>query len=355
MNDKWWISIAFIAMFLVGCQSAEQFSPEQVMEKAMESGEEETPYYGEMTMTVTDDDDTFEITSKEWRKGNQSLEEVVVEGDKMTTLKNGEVVMIYDEVDNTVMETEFEEGTELNLSSKERLEKMLELVEDTHTLEKKADEKIAGRDAMHLVAEKKPDKKSLFGDQEIWIDKENWLVLKTIDQTEDNQSVMEYTKIEMEPKMSDDIFTLDLPDDVEVESLDDYDMEKEITLEEGMEILEESFLYLDEQDGLTLDKVTHFDMEEEGAIVSIDLHYELAGLPYLDLSVMKIEDEEEIDDGLSEEIDIRGYEGSYVDLDGAHMVTWTEGGFQYNAWFINPNISIEEMQEQLEEMEEVTK
>src|SRR5699024_10621420 len=80
---KWSTAIVFIAIILVGCQSAEQYSPEQVMEKAIESEVEETPYYGEMTIKMEDDEDTFELKSKEWRKGNKSLEEVVAEGEKV--------------------------------------------------------------------------------------------------------------------------------------------------------------------------------------------------------------------------------------------------------------------------------
>lgn len=353
MKGKWLVSVGFITMFLIGCQSADQFSPEQVMEKALESEADETPYYGEMEMTIKDDEDTFTITSKEWHKGNQSLDETVTEGEKMITLKNGESVMIYDVAENVVMETEFAANSELNLSSKERLENMLELVGKTHTLEKKQDEQIAGRDAMHIVAEKNPGEKSIFGTQEIWIDKENWLVLKTIDKTEDSYSVMEYTTLEMDPNMSDDIFTLDLPDDVEVESLDDLNNEEQISLEEGIEKIGGPFMYLKETEDLTLEKITYFNFDESETTLSIDLSYHLSGLPYMELSVMEKTDDDLMDDDLSETIEVRGEEASYLDLDGAHMVTWIEGDFQYNAWFINPNMSMDEVKALLEEMEEI--
>ena len=350
---KWSTAFVFIAILLVGCRSAEQYSPEQVMEKAIESEAEEIPYYGEMTMKIEDDEDIFELKSKEWRKGNKSLEEVVAEGEKVITLKEDTTITMYDETENTVMETEFEEDSELNLSSKEQLENMLENVEETHTFEKRDDEKIAGRDTMHIVAEKKQGEKSIFGTQEIWIDKENWRVLKTIDETEDSYSVMEYTKFEIEPDMSDDVFTLDLPDDVEIDSFDD-DLEEEITLEEAQEKLGDDILYIKEDDEFILDEVTYQDLfDEDDEAFLIELSYEKDHLPYMDISITETDDEEEELDDVSEPVDIRGVEGSYTDLDDAHIISWTEDGYDYSIFFINPNLSLDEMTEQIEKMEEV--
>lgn len=349
---------SILAVILMGCRAVEQFSPDQVMENVITSETEETPYYGEMTITMTDVDETFEIYVKEWRKGSMSLEEATTDGDVMVTLKDGKKMTIYDAAENTVFESEFDEPAELNYTSRERVENLLELTEDTHTLKKQGDDTIAGRDAIHLVAEKKPGEKSLFGKQEIWIDKENWLVLKTINHTGDNSSTIEYTTLEMDPDMSDDVFEIEMPDDVTIEKLSEEGSDRMITLEEAKAQMETPFMYFPDDDALILEEITSFETLEEQQNNSVELTYYLDGLPYVELSVMLADDSMdadrlEVDDAISESVSVRGNEASYLDLDGAHMLIWEEEGFQYSLWFINPNITREEIEQLVNKMEEV--
>lgn len=350
--------IPLLLVLLVGCQEAvDQFSPDQVMEKAIASSTEEAPYYGEIKMTIEDSDDKFVMDVKEWRKGDKSLEETTAEGETMVTLKEGNTIKMYDVTSNVLYETEFDDSTELNLSSKERVENLLELTEDTHTIEKQENEIIAGREAIHLIAEKKPDKKSLFGTQEIWIDKENWLVLKTTDHSADSYSIMEYTKLELDAQIDDDVFTLDLPDDVTIEDFSDDLGDEEITLEEAIEKMDDEFLYFQEDDSLTIEEVTHFvSADDEFNMESVDISYNKDGLPYMDVSIIKSDDSDEDftdDDDLSEAITVRDQPGSYLDLDEMKMINWNENGLTYNLWFINPNVTLEEMTELAEKLEEV--
>lgn len=345
-------------IILSGCKAVEQFSPDQVMENVITSDTEDTPYYGEMTITMTDPDESFEMYVKEWRKGRKSLEEVTTDGSAMITLKEGKKITMYDVEENTLFETEFEELSELNHSSKERIENLLELTEDTHTLKKQGDDEIAGREAIHLVAEKKPDEKSLYGKQEIWIDKENWLVLKTINYTGDSYTKMEYTKLEFDPNMDDSVFTIDIPDDVTIETFEEEDLSETITLDEAIERLEHPFMYFPDTDTLTLEEVVYFDSTDEFVMKSVDLKYHLEGLPYMELSIVSSEessDDEDVEmtDEMSDPVTIRGNEGSYLDLDGAHILTWEEGEYDYTIWFINPNTIREEVGDLVKTMEEI--
>ena len=350
--------IPLLLIFLVGCQEAvDQFSPDQVMEKAIASSAEEVPYYGEIKITIEDADDKFVMDVKEWRKGDKSLEETTSEGETMVTLKEGTTIKMYDVTANVLYETEFDDSSELNLSSKERVENLLELTEDTHTIEKQENETIAGREAIHLIAEKKPNEKSLYGTQEIWIDKENWLVLKTANHSADSYSIIEYTKLELDAQIDDDEFTLDLPDDVTIEDFSDDLGDEEITLEEAVEKMDEPFLYIQEDDAFTIEEVTYFvSSDDDYNMESVDISYNKDGLPYVNVSIIKSDDSDEDftdDDELSEAITVRDESGSYVDLDEMKMIDWNENGLTYNLWFINPNVTLEEMTELAETLEEV--
>lgn len=337
-------------IILVGCIGMEQYSPEQVMQNAIASESEDIPYYGVQTITITDPEETFDMEVKEWRKGEKSLEEVTADGEVMVTLMNGNKITVYDPQANTLMETEFDNTDELTFSAKERIEELLDMVGDTHSVEKQADEKIAGREAIHLVAEKNKGEKSLYGRQEMWIDKENWLLLKTISNSGDSRVTLEYTTIEMDPKMDDSVFEIDVPDDVIVEEYDDA-MEEVITLEEGIEKLGSPFMYFRDKDGLKLDVITSYEIANDPLI---ELTYNLDGLPYMNLSIMLSDDEMDLEeDEVTEIISIRGEEGQYIELGEMQMLSWEEGKMAYTITFINPNMTLDEVKTLVDEMEEV--
>ena len=355
MKVKYLTLFACIMMMLIGCKGMEQYSPEQVMKNAIAAESEEASYYGEQTITMTDPEETFEMYVKEWRSGDKSLEEVTADGEVMVTLVEGRNISTYDPQANTLMETEFDNPDELHFSSKERVEELLDSIRDTHSIERKAEEKIAGRETIHLVAEKNKGEKSLYGRQEMWIDKENWLLLKTIFNTGDSKITIEYTTLEMEPKMDDTVFQLDVPDDVMIETFDDV-IEEKITLEDGIKRLGSPFMYFKDQDGLILEEITTYEIADDPMI---ELTYNFDGLPYMDLSVMLIEEdmvgEEDFEeDEIAEAISIRGKEGEYIDFDDMKMLTWEEGLFAYTITFINPNMTLEEVKALVNEMEEVS-
>lgn len=351
MKQKHIILLACMIIILVGCTGMEQYSPEQVMQNAIASESEDIPYYGVQTITITDPEETFDMEVKEWRKGEKSLEEVTADGEVMVTLMNGNKITVYDPQANTLMETEFDNTDELTFSAKERIEELLDMVGDTHSVEKQADEKIAGREAIHLVAEKNKGEKSLYGRQEMWIDKENWLLLKTISNSGDSRVTLEYTTIEMDPKMDDSVFEIDVPDDVIVEEYDDA-MEEVITLEEGIEKLGSPFMYIKDKDGLKLDVITSYEIADDPLI---ELTYNLDDLPYMNLSIMLSDDEMDLEeDEVTETISIRGEEGEYIELGEMQMLSWEEGKIAYTITFINPNMTLDEVKVLVDDMEEIS-
>src|SRR5699024_12691660 len=96
----------------------------------------------------------------------------------------------------------------------------------------------------------------------MWIDKENWHLLKMVDHTADNLSTIEYTNIDLDPNFDDDVFVLDIPDDATFETFDE-DIEETITLNEAIDIMDSSFLYVKDNDKISLEEITTRDYGEE--------------------------------------------------------------------------------------------
>lgn len=89
-----------------------------------------------------------------------------------------------------------------------------------------------GRDAYHLIA-KTNDKETLFGDQELWVDKENWFVLKMISISGDNQVDLGYIKIEFDKVFPEDTFTITLPEGVDIQDMDEIGETTPVAIEEA--------------------------------------------------------------------------------------------------------------------------
>jgi len=347
-------------ILLIGCREIESFSPEQVMQNAMETKEDTLDYYGEQTMTMTDIDDTFTMEVKEWRSGDKSLEEVTAENEVMVTLMEGKNVSFYDEAENTVYHTDLDEQASLDFNAQEQVEDILELVKDTHDIKNEGEEEIAGRPTVHIVATKRKGEKSLYGTHEMWIDKENWLVLKTVSNTGDNKVEMEYTKIDFDSKLDDDVFTLDVPDDATVEMIDDeIETDEDITLEEGAEKLGTTYKYMKEKDDISIDSVSYIELTDDVSLQNVNIDYHHEGLPFMTLSIYldevdRLSDEDIEEDELTQHLILRGQDAELFEMDDTRMLSWSEEGLDYTLTIIHPSYPLEDIKELVEEMEEVS-
>ena len=133
---------------------------------------------------MTSNDGTGDIKITEWvaEDGKRRVETVMEEtGEKAITVNDGTELITYDETTNTAYRIGVTEDLKefQDMSPKEKAEMMLDAIKDTHKMTLVGEEKVIGRDTYHLKAEAK-DKDSLYGDQEIWVDKENWFILKTV-------------------------------------------------------------------------------------------------------------------------------------------------------------------------------
>lgn len=342
-----------MVLLLAACGEDGNMSPNKMLSKAL-AEEENVSYYGEVTFT-SNMKELDEITMKEWRDQGKSRVEVKEDGNEVIAVNDGATLQMYQEATNEVMQFSSEELQDMQMNPKEQINMLLSAIEDTHEVEKLGNEEVSGRDTVHLKATAKEDGE-LFGDQELWIDSEHWVVLKMVMETDAYDSVMEYTKIEFDPDFEEGIFELDIPEDATIEEMDDNDFEEEISLEEAKDILGDSFLYLTEADGHEIDRITLFALEELDSQI-VTLEYTKGGTTSFTLAITAAEDD--IDEQLevfgkdAEETEVRNEEGIYIESGMLRTLIWNEEAFQYSLDPIDPKLILENLLEMTEEMEEI--
>lgn len=347
------IFLGVVAMCLYGCSSATiQYSPDQVIQNALE---ESTPaYYGEIEMTVNDKGSKTEEIAKEWRSsdGKIRMESQNQDGgNKVISVNDGSIMMVYEIDQNKAYMIDDAEILSFNQPSlKDQANMLLELLRDTHEISTENGGEIAGRDTYHLVA--KPTKSNaLFSDVELWIDEETWLVLKIILRMGDSVTEMTYKTIDFNAKMSPDLFTVDLPEDVEIENLMDMMPEpKEILLEEIPKKIGKPVLHFPETEELKISLIELYELEDELDRDEVSIDYTKDGLPLLTLSVFETANAG-LDGMAGEIVNIRNQEGNYTDLGEFRSLLWEEDGMSYSIILVDPNLPVEELVKMTEGME----
>lgn len=352
------ILLGVIIMGIFGCSSeTKQFSPDQVINNALEEEDLPEAYYGETESTTSEKGEKVDqYIMREWRSddGKARVEATNKDGsDKSIAVNDGNEFISYEVDKNQAYMIDDPELLEFNQPSpKEQANNLLEMVRDTHDISSEGEAEIAGRDTYHLVAKAK-EENTLFGDQELWIDKENWMVLKMISNTSDSKTEMVYTKIDFDPEIPAEIFTLDLPDDVEMKNLDDMSNESEITLEEAEENIG-SFYYFPETEELEISTIEMIELQGELNRKEVNMDYKKDGLPLLTLAVFDSPedmDEEALELPGEEAVTIRDQEGSFTESSGFRSLVWQEDGKNYSIILIDPNLTLEDLKKMTEEME----
>ncbi|MEC5424761.1 sigma-E factor regulatory protein RseB domain-containing protein [Virgibacillus sp. C22-A2] len=343
-----------------GCssESSNNYSPEQLINHALEEGNLPSYYAESTTITSTDGEEIDQMIMKEWRSEDGKIR-VEIEnqdgGDKSIAVNDGQSIKTYQMEQNQVIVIDDPELVDFNQPSpKDQANFILDVIRDTHDISTKGDEEIAGRLTYHLVADPH-EENTLFGKQELWIDKENWLVLKMISTTGDQKSESVYTKVDFKAKIPAGKFALDLPEDVEVKNLNDFNNSQEVTLEEARKGLEKPFLYFPETDGLEISGIEQNDLTGIINRTEVTIDYKKNDVPLLSLAVF--ETPEETEEAFSfpgeEAVTVRGHDGSFTDTDGFRALLWQEDGLSYSLIIVDPNITLEDLQQLTETMERI--
>lgn len=347
--------ITCLSIGLVACSTeSSQYSPEQVINNAMKETEEPLSYYAEATMKMTAEEGPFEI--KEWRSKDGKVK-VETEGataeEHSVTVNDGKTITMYQEsLKQAFVSDNGEVLASMVPSPKEQAQQLLKLVGDSHSISIDGEEKIAGRDAYHLVA-KANDKDTLFGDQELWVDKENWFVLKSISETGDNRADMEYTKIDFNKKFPDETFMIDLPEGTDIQNLDEMNETTEVTLQEAAQSVGKPILYFPENNDLKLKQIEMDDIKGELNRVEINMEYEKEEASLLSLSLFKTP--EDLDEHTKipgeKKVEIRGIEGTMIEMEGFRNLFWVEDVISYSILLNDPDVTMEEVIEWTNDME----
>lgn len=344
--------LAGVTIIAAGCaDESSNYSPEQMINHAI--AEEELPaYYAESTSTIDGEETVF---MKEWRNDDGRIRveaENEAGEDRSIAVNDGTSVTTYQIDENQATVIDDEELLEFNQPSpKEQANMLLDVIKDSHEISSDGEDEVAGRDTYHLVAEPN-DENSLFGKMELWIDKKNWMVLKMISWTGDQKTELVYTKLELDPDIPEDTFTLEIPDDAEVTNLDDLADTEEITMEDAVEGVGKPFYYFPEEEGMEISTIEKFDMEGIADRTEVNIEYTKDDMPYATLAVFK--SPEDLDEDLTmpnqEEVTVRGLEGTFTDTDGLRLLHWLEDGLTYSMIVIDPNVELEELQQLAEQM-----
>lgn len=348
------VIVVVAAIFVVGCSnSVKQFSPEQVVNNALEKANSITSFYAESEIIIENKGDIIEQMSvKEWRDGSKVRVEIESESEKAITVLDENQFVVYDETNNTAIISEDDLTDFTQMSMKEQAEMLLELISESHEIEMAGEEKIADRDAFYIKAEQK-NESALFGDQELWIDKENWLVLKMISVSGDLVTKAEYKKVDFNAEITEDLFTIDLPEDVDIQDSIEFELEEMSDLTESIEKLGESFLYVPETDDLSIDLID-FSEIGDGTHKEVNMTYKKDDQSLFELVVINssIGDDEDLDmfNFGEDEVDVRGQDGSYFEMDELRILSWEEGGLNYSVQLVDIDLSLEEMIKILDSM-----
>lgn len=329
-----------LTLSLAACSTTEDYSPQEILNQAMQETSELSSYYGEYKITM---EDGTEMISKQWEKNGKNRVEVVDStGEESLAINDGKTLTSYTKSTNTATIYEMDGEGLTQLSIKDQALRILEVIKDSHTVTIGDDEKIAGHDTYHLIAKAKKSG-SLFGDMEIWVDKKTWMTLKSVSKSGDVAMTSEFTKFEPNAKIEDTVFVADLPEDAII-NIEEAELPKQITMEQAIEKLG-TFLTVPEATGYKLVGIEDMDMAKTGEIA---LTYTNEDELQFSLSIFKplepLDTEEEM-------IEVRGVQGSLMDLDFFKLIQWDEQGLRYNVMLDDPDLTIEQILPIIEQME----
>ena len=342
------IILAIITIInLSGCsnKAITEYTPEQVVSNALAEEGKYIEYYGESIMTIEDNKEEKQtISLKEWR--NEDKQKVIGEEDKyrFEVLLTEDSMLFYDSLENEVMDLNSLSGNLPQTSPQEQASEFLKSLEETHDIKMIGEEKIVNRATYHLKATAKNDA-NLFGDADLYIDKEKWLVLKMKVISGDSTVDVEYTKIDFKSKLADSIFKLDLPDDVSVEDVSEASgkmVEKTLSIAEIGEGLSEPFLFFKE-DEYKIKEIKSTKSKDKHTLDSVEISYTDGEYPMFTLSIIKSDDNESGKERSEDSIKIRGHTGHLFEFNQSKIIMWEEDNILYSIDILNPNINVEEI------------
>ena len=351
------IGLTIVASLFTGCSTkGDVMIPEEVITNVMKANEKSKSYYAEYKMDSYENEKLKEsIEFKHWSDNSSGKVKARIEtqdktSGKVVTTNDGDKLISYTEKDKNAfsMKISDELGLGANTNYKDQLINQLGHISKTHVLTFKGEEEVGGFKTYHISAVAK-EKNTILGDQEFWIEKSNWFLVKSSGDSGNNKTIMEYTKLNFSPKFDDSIFVQNLPSDVKVENIDDAakDNETTIDLKKGAQIAGKAILHLKEDQGYKLKEVKYLNMEK-AKHEEINQIYQKDGAAAFTLTTIidgnkNIRDEENLKIPGETEITIRGKKASV--MEEIKVISWSENNLNYSVMVENPKLTMEDAKE----------
>ncbi|MTK11925.1 MAG: hypothetical protein F8N39_07510 [Clostridiaceae bacterium] len=347
------LGAAIISSLFVGCNLRKNtIIPEDVVAKVVKASEKPKSYYGESKLDIYENGNLKESgIYKEWVDNSSSKikrrSEIETKADgKVITTNDGDKITIYMEKDKKALTSKVSDDLSgLNSNYKDQFIKQLGIISKTHELTFKGEEIVKSMKTYHILAKPK-EKNSLMGNQEFWIEEENWFVIKSSSESNNMRIDQEYTKLDFSPKLDNSLFVQKLSSDVKIENIDNsmaLNKGTSSNLKDGAKMAGKPILYLPENKEYKLKSVTTNNFEKINH-KEVEQTYEKNGAVSFILTTVISDDNSKKDDfnlPNEKEITIRGQKGTFMD-DSIKVACWSENGLNYSILIQDPKLTLEE-------------
>lgn len=193
----------------------------------------------------------------------------------------------------------------------------------------------------HIIAI--PKDKKLAEKHEIWVDQNTWLTVKEVVKSGNVTNEFEYVKYELNSKIDEEIFEVEIPTDAQIEYV--YDnlekLNKIVTLEEAIELFGKPIFYLEEKSMQLLDS---------RYIESIDEQYGRVELTYMtpegNKFIIRSSPSSPLYEKLHldyEHIDIQGIKANYIETSSTKNIEFIAQDIICSVYIENNEMSKEQL------------
>ncbi|MBE6024204.1 MAG: hypothetical protein E7231_13580 [Cellulosilyticum sp.] len=364
-------------LYTTGCS---YFTSPTEIEMLMVEEQVET-FYGEgVQRSYFDNELVQEITFKEWKGKNKkyrSEAEVLTKKEVFEQLSNEEITeeMLQGEYvlqteQDTFNETQFiaylpyknyycikdmsfaaEVTDDIRLGMGKKLEtgslkeyvmNLINQYEKDYTLVIEDDVRMNNYITQHIIATGKDKSKNEL--HEFWVDQNTWLIVKEVQKQGSIINEVEYTKFELNPKLEDKIFEVNIPEGATVEYIND-NLEKKnkvVSIDTAIKYLGSPIFYLREEQGIKLIE-THYIESVNEQYGRVELTYTIdKGSKVVISNTLASTLYDKLDLGY-ERVTVRGLDAYYLETESMKVIEFIDQGMICDIYIKNSEMSREEL------------
>ena len=227
-------------------------------------------------------------------------------------------------------------------SLKDYVMNLINTYEEEYALTIENDVRINNYLTQHITAV--PKDKNKDEQYEFWVDQNSWLIVRQVERQGDLIIKSEYTKFELNPKIDESLFEVSIPEDAEIEYIND-NLEKKnekVTISEAIRCLDSPIFCLEGQSGVRLIEVHYIE--------AIDERYGRVELTYMtdsgDEFIIRNSPSSKLYEKLElgyEKINVRGIKGSYIETGGIKVIEFIDQNIICDVYIKNSEMSKEEL------------